>query len=240
MNSEIIKRNISSPTGAAWLLERPNQEPMRVIANGRRNVPVGRVFIPKFGRALPWESKVELHALLRVETRGDVIDCRVQPFRLEMLINGKVLKYTPDRKDILEDRQVDIVEVKDQVKVEEDPLYYAKLTLAAAVCAAQEWRFRVETRAEIEAEPAFTVIKTIHRYARTEISDSDLVSIHAAFKGKNSISVAQAQAALGGCVRGFAAICAMVARRKLRLDPSVGMAPDAQLTLIFGSNLPNA
>ena len=196
---------------------------MRPIANGRRHRPVGNFFSVKSGRMQAWESRLELHGLWRAEACGEILESRVQPVRLEVRLDAREFFYTPDRKDVLADGSVEIIEVKDEFEAEKDPLYLSKLNLAATIFATLGWSFRIEERAQIEAEPAFSAIRTIQHYARTAITAADVIAVHNLFDGRRTVSLEEAQTALGAGVRGFAAVCALIVRRLLSVSPSDGL-----------------
>jgi hypothetical protein len=74
-DADLIRRPIHCNGGLiATLVERIDRRPIRPVATGRRNRPVGMYPSVKCGRAEPWESRVELHALhhaeVNTETRG--------------------------------------------------------------------------------------------------------------------------------------------------------------------------
>lgn len=227
----LIRMPVPAQYGRAWLLRASDGGPVRPIANGRRHRPVGSFFSVKNGRMLAWESKLELHSLWRAEVRTDVVESSVQPYMLEMLVDGKKCFYTCDRKDLLANGNLEIVEVKDAIEVEKDPLYYGKLKLAAEVYTSCGWSFRIEDRAEIEAEPAFSAIRTIVSYARTMISTADSSILHRVFAGRQAIPLEEIQTALGSGVHGLAAVCALVVQPRLNLDPADGLKAHTPVSL---------
>jgi hypothetical protein len=232
LDAEYEKQLIPYPFGAAWLVRRKDGGPIRPIANGRRHRPVGSYFSVKCGRSMPWESRPELHGLWRADVRTDVLESWVQPFRLEFLHSGRRFIYTPDRKDQLATGKPDIVEVKDVLKVDKDPLYYFKLNLAGTIISSLGWSFRVEDRAEIEAEPAFSAIRIIQRYSRTAVSVPDIIALNHAFVGQEAIPLHTVQMLFGGGPRSLAAICALIVKRKLSVDLANGLVADAKVSLV--------
>jgi hypothetical protein len=130
------RRNRMSSTGPEaldlGLYRHPDGGPVRLRGNGRRSRATGLYFSIKSGRHLPYESRLELHDLWRAEVCSKVVSAWPQPFTLQLMMDGELRRYTPDRQDILADGQLEVIEIKDDLRLVRDPTYLHKLELVAA------------------------------------------------------------------------------------------------------------
>jgi hypothetical protein len=214
---------------AAELIARPGGEPVRLLRNGGLKKPMGLYFSGKSGRHLPWESRNELHGFWWAEARSDVLQSWAQPHTLKMTIEGRSCSYTPDRLDELAGG-VEVVEVKDVFDEQKDPFYALKLEHARLIYEAIGYRFRLVTRAEIEADPGFSTVALIQRYRSVAVDLQDIDAARAA--------LAQAPAtwgnvleALGGGPGALPRACAMIVRRILAVDPTEALTRDTLVWL---------
>lgn len=91
--ADLIRRPIHCKNGLiATLVERVDRGPIRPVATGRRNRPVGMYPSVKCGRAEPWESRGELHALQHAEVSTEIVGYRAQPHSLEMSDCGETFR----------------------------------------------------------------------------------------------------------------------------------------------------
>lgn len=139
----------------ATLVERTDLGPIRPVATGRRNRPVGMYPSVKCGRAEPWESRTELHALHHAEVNTSIVRYRAQPHSLEMSDHGELFRYTPDMELVLPMNAIEIVEIKGKYDPSSDARYEQKLALAAEVYRSQGWAFRVVEAEALEEKPRF-------------------------------------------------------------------------------------
>jgi hypothetical protein len=229
MHDNLIRTRVPLRRGWGWLIRATNGGPVRPIPNGRRHRPVGNFWSVKNGRMLPWQSKLELYSLWRAEVRTDVVKSSVRPFMVEAFVDDGTYRYICTRQDLLANGKTEIVEVKAAIEAEKDPLYFGKLDLAAEICRSLGWLFRVEDRAQIQAEPAFATIRTIVGYARTDVGAIDLLALDKVFGARDTISLDEVQAALGSGVRGLASTSALVVQRRLGMNPADGLRPNTSV-----------
>lgn len=211
---------------------RPDNRPVRLIANGRRHKPVGAYFSVKSGRQLPWESRNELHDFWRAEVNPEIVESWAQPHVLKIVTKGQTFRYTPDRMDRLSSGQIQIVEIKDVFESDRDPLYAYKLRLARAVYETNAWSFRIIEKAEIEAEPAFSAVNAIQTYRCTNISAADVLAVRHLFADSETLSVHTVQSVLRSGPAGLATVCALIVHRVLACDLHRGFNAETPVQLV--------
>ncbi len=216
----------------ATISYRADRGPVRPITNGRRTHPTGRYYSVKNGRALPWESRNELHGLYHAEVASEVISYWVQPHKLKMVIGSAIQIYTPDREELLADGRRRIVEVKDQFKVEKDPAYTQKLEHAHAIYQLSGKLYRIEERAKIESQPLFAAVDMIQSFRRTSVTPHDLILIYQAFNGQEELPLAMVRDIFKSPTLGFAKICAMTVRRMITLDLTHKFGPETPVRIL--------
>lgn len=144
------------------------------LTNGRRNRAVGRYASVKMGSTVPWESRLELHDLYRVEVDPNVVAFFVQPEPLHWQREGRARTYTPDHLDHMADRSIRIVEVKDKFDPAEDPDYTEKLAEAEEIYAAIGRGFVLRDGTAIRAEPNSTAVEEVQAFRRAVVTVQDL------------------------------------------------------------------
>jgi hypothetical protein len=216
----------------ATIVSREDLRPMRRITNGRRHRPVGSYYSLKNGGGVPWESRVELRGYYHAEVDPLVVRYRAQPHTLEMLQEGRLRKYTPDREDQLEDGQIEILEIKDTYKPDVDDDYHMKLKMAERVYQSLGWRFRIVELAEIEAEPRFGAVEAVQAYRRTAVTTQDIVAL-ADLRGKSpDLTLGDLCEALAPPTLGLHKACAMAVRRIVAIELDRGLISEAVVRLL--------
>jgi hypothetical protein len=216
----------------AILLDHPDGSPVRPITNGRRSRPVGRYYSLKNGRALPWESRNELHALYHAEVSPTVLSYRVQPHKLKLVIDGVERFYTPDREEKLVGGQERIIEVKDAFEAENDPAYAEKIEHARAVYRLSGKIYCIQERQEIETQPLFDSVELIQNFRRTAVTARDILLLHDRFAGRETLALAEVRDLFTSAPLGFAKLCAMTIRRIIALDLTVKLGPTTAVRLL--------
>lgn len=234
MVSKLITRNVSLSSGDVFarLIEREDGGPMRGASDVSQKKAVGRYASLKNGRGQFWESRNELHAFYGAEVSTEVIKYRAQPHTLEMAIDGKVRRYTPDRLDHLTGARVEIVEIKDTYKPEKDPDYQTKIQLARIVYAGQGWSFRITTRDEIEAEPKFEAAKCIQSFRRTVITPHDEDMVLDFLTERSRAPLAEVRLLWTNPMLGFAKLCALMVKRTINIAFAYGLFDDTPVSLV--------
>lgn len=212
------------------LTTRADGSPVRLRRNGRTKRAVGLYFSVKSGRHLPYESRAELHDLWCSEVSPHVVSSWPQPFTMKFVLNGDVVRYTPDRKDVLEDGAVRVVEVKDEL-ISEPLVYHSKLAAAEKLLAERGMGFVIRKRHDIEAEPQFSAVAEVQRLRRTRVLAEHLVLAQSILSG-GATGWGELCERLGHPPVGCAIACALVARRAIAVDLREGLHDRARVELV--------
>lgn len=202
---------------SAVITERADKGPMRPVGRRRGRRPGGLYYSAKMGRMVAWESKAERDAFFYPEIFPEVVDYREQPHTAAALINGQKRVYTPDRMDVLADRTIVIVEVKDAFEAEADPDYAMKLAFFGEIYRAIGWRFEVVDRAAIESQASFEAIKKVQSHRRVSFDAAELASVMAILRSGAS-TVGGLLPAFSNPLAGEAKLCAMMVHGHIRID----------------------
>lgn len=218
----------------AAVISREDLRPMRQITNGRRHRLVGSYYSLKNGGGVPWESRVELRGYYHAEVDPSVVRYRAQPHTLEMLQAGRLRKYTPDREDLLEGGQIEILEIKDAYKPDADDDYYLKLKMAERVYQSLGWRFRIVELAEIQAEPRFGAVETVQAYRRTALTTQDIAVLAGLREKSAKITLGDLCEALTPAALALHKACAMAVRRIVAIELDRGLISEAAVQILQG------
>lgn len=223
-------RVVTTIDATAEIVSFSDGRPVRLRQNGRLAKPMGLEFSPKNGDHVPWESRNEQHALWHAEMNSGVVSYRAQPHTLRLVLDGRRVSYTPDL--LLEgvDGAIDIVEVKDAFEEKKDPEYTDKLNRAAVIYRALEWSFSIVTKAQLEAEPAFSDVELLHRYRKAALRVEHIHAVQKALAdGPTTLTVLRR--ALPKDPIGTAQLSAMIVHRIVGVDLSNGLADNAVVAL---------
>jgi hypothetical protein len=180
-----------------------------------------------------WESRNELHALWRSEVDTDVVSYREQPHTMDMVLDGKLRRYTPDREDVLADGRIEIVEVKDTFEATKDPDYARKLAFAEDIYSGLPgWSFRIQDRAEIEASPSFATVENIQTHKRISFTLADVAMVRRAYSDAPTRTLGELRALFVNEVTGQAVLAAMMVARIVRIDLCTPMTGDSVVALV--------
>jgi hypothetical protein len=149
-----------------------------------------------------------------------------------MIIHGHRRSYTPDREDTMSDGRKVIVEVKDDAEAAKEPGYEEKLEYARAVFAALGVGFRIQTKAEIEAQPRFDAVERIQSLRRTLITTEDTLILMQVFAGRTTVALSDFSRAYKSAKLGLAKASAMMIRRTIALDLTRPLGPDTPICLV--------
>lgn len=223
-------RLVTAIDASAEIVSFSDGRPVRLQQNGRLAKPMGLEFSVKNGDHVPWESRNEQHALWHAEMNSGVVAYRAQPHTLRLVMNGRRASYTPDL--LLEDvvGVIDIIEVKDAFEEKKDPEYTDKLNRAAAIYRALGWSFSIVTKAQLEAEPAFSDVELLHRYRKTALGIEDIDAVETALAG-GPTTLTALRRVLPPEPMGTAQLSAMIVHRIIGVDLTNGLADDAVVAL---------
>lgn len=127
----------------------PDGKPIRSILTGRKRRTTGSYASRKGGCGQVFESMVERAFFIECEVDTDVVDYRAQPFRIEVVIDGRLRTYIADCVRLMADGSIEVVEVKGSARQLLDPDYEAKLAAVRSVCASAGWQFKIITGDQI-------------------------------------------------------------------------------------------
>jgi len=231
--ADLIRQTIHCKGGLiATLVERVDRGPIRPVATGRRNRPVGMYPSIKCGRAEPWESRGELHALQHAEVNTEIVEYRAQPHSLEISDCGEIYRYTPDLEIVLATDTIEIVEIKSEYDPSTDDRYAHKLALACEVYQSQGWAFRMLEAGELLQEPRFDAVREIQSYRRACLTPADASILATLFRGTDRISFKELASAYPTHLLGKAKASAMMVRRMIKIDLANGLCDSAAVTLV--------
>ena len=196
--------------------------PIRLIVNGRRNRPIGRMTSAKCGRAMPVEAPHEADFVKLCEADAEVVAFTTQPHRLEMRVpwQNRALVYFPDFRMDLACGRVRIVETYDEAKNRRasDPDYLLKLELAERIYRSRGWSFERLERQVIEGDPLLPFAREVWRHRRTTVSVAEQFMLAQALHvAGGAMAFPEAAALLGR--HGSEKLQGLVARRFVAIDP---------------------
>ena len=207
------------------LTARADGGPVRLRRNGRQPKAVGLYFSVKCGEHLPYESKLELHDLWRAEVDADVLFSRVQPFTIQLVVEGRLRRYTPDRLDLLADGSQLVVEVKDAIAPDEA---VSTFTPIAKQLAARGLRFELRQREWVDSEPSLSGVIAVQRHRRTRLSPADVLRLEKRLED-GPAAFGEVAGALGAGPVGVALVCAAAVRRHVCIDLGAGLHGDSRV-----------
>lgn len=175
---------------SAALVVTPDGSPIRSIVTGRRPITTGTYASRKAGRPFPYESMIERAFFMHSEVDADVVDYRVQPFRLEFVVDGRKRAYIPDGLRILADGTVQIVEIKGDPRALRDPDYALKLEAVRMICERIGWRFSVVFQAQL-LKPAhvYENIVDVQSWRFTAFDQTDEFTVSEALRRQSVMSL---------------------------------------------------
>lgn len=217
---------------AATIYRRRDGGPMRSVGRQRGIRPGGLYYSHKVGRHVGYESDNEKCDFYHAEVLPHVLRYREQPHTIEGCIQGKMLRYTPDREDRLSDGRLEIVEVKDEFEVDKDPAYSAKLDYFAEVYHRLGWSFRLTTRAEIRNPLYFPAIENIQRLRRASYTAADVAAVRKVLGSVGESSLAEVQAVFPSEAIALPKLCAMMVGRIVVLDICSKLEPASTVRLV--------
>jgi hypothetical protein len=216
----------------ATLIERVDGGPMRTVLDASPKRAVGWYASQKNGGGQFHESRNERNAFYLAEVATRVVGYRAQPHTLEIIIDGKVRTYTPDREDRLSDGRIEIIEVKGDYNAERDPQYHAKLEVARIVYARLGWSFRILEQAEIEAQPCFNAVEYIQSLRSTVIMQIDEDRVIQRLASSSVVTLSEIRGLWGTPILGFAKMCALMVKRTISIDFESGLSDRTLVRLV--------
>jgi hypothetical protein len=224
LNEIEIRAQASRYANAVAEITSADHGPMRTIHRRGKRKPIGRYPSHKNGRALTWESVHERHLMWLSEADPEIVSYIEQPHRVRMEIpdtKTRDLVYFPDLLREHADGRHEIIEVKKSWdEIRDDPMYEAKLELAAKIYQAKGYTFNILTADDIEIEPYFSNAQTIQRYRFTRVDSLDKIRFHEALDAANGeLSLGDAIIAVSSKKDRFdplayAIVCALIVRRE--------------------------
>jgi hypothetical protein len=212
----------------------PDGGPIRSVLTGRRVIVTGFYSSRKAGRALPYEGMNEQALLKRSEVETSVVDYRAQPFRFELVIDGRKRIYIADCVRLLSNGNVEVVEVKGRLKQAPSPDYMEKLSAVGEICDRLGWQFRVLSHRHLfEPEIVYANIDLIqsrrtvrfdqiHAYRALELIERE----------GGETQLGQLADTLGARPIGMAIAQAMMVRRLVSIDLSRPLGAESKVVAV--------
>ncbi len=221
--SGVIQSALSLPNHGEYLvagrLVLPESgRPIRSILTGRRIQTTGSYASRKAGRSQVFESMTERSFFMHCEVDTRVVDYRAQPFRFEFELDGKWRTYIADCVRLLSDGQVEVVELKSDLRDLKDADYQAKLERVRRLCRLLGWRFTIVRRRHLERSSVVQRnIEFVQQDRLTDFDDIDIYRVTDALED-GPLPFSEVVGALGRGVVGAAILRAMVVARIVEID----------------------
>lgn len=222
------------PLPSATIVLTPDGAPIRSILTGRRVMVTGFYNSRKAGRALPYEGMNELALLKCSEVDTHVVDYRSQPFRFEFVLDGAKRIYIADCVRLLDDRSLEVIEVKGSLKQLQAPAYAEKLDAVRDACIKLDWRFRVLTRKRLfEPKVVYANVDQIQSRRMVRFDQLD------AYRAIDLMEQQGGQTTLGRLAetlskgpKGVAVAQAMMVRRLVEIDLAAPLSAESRVQLV--------
>ncbi|WOB78524.1 TnsA endonuclease N-terminal domain-containing protein [Brevundimonas nasdae] len=212
----------------------PDGKPIRSILTGRKRRTTGSYASRKSGCGQVYESMVERAFFLECEVDTDVVDYRAQPFRIEVVIDGRLRTYIADCVRLMADGSVEVVEIKGSARQLVDPVYVAKLSAVRSVCAAAGWSFRVITSDQIMHPPVrYRNIEEVQLSKHVRYGAEAIYVAHRAIEECGGIGrLGTVADAVHAGPLGRQIVMAMMVGRVVSIDLEQPLSADSGVTLI--------
>ncbi|WAC59789.1 TnsA endonuclease N-terminal domain-containing protein [Brevundimonas sp. SL130] len=209
-----------------------NDRPIRSIITGRRVQTTGSYASRKAGRSQVFESMTERAFFMHCEVDTHVVDYRAQPFRFEFHLDGQWRTYIADCVRLLGSGQVEVVELKSDLRDLKDIDYQAKLERVRSLCRQLGWRFTVVRRRHLERN--LTVhrnIEFVQQDRLTDFDDLDIYRVTGALK-EGARPFDEVTNVLGRGVTGAAIVRAMMVARIVDIDLRRPLSGESSVRLL--------
>jgi len=136
--------------------------PVRVVANGRKRRSIAHeLFVPRLGRAVTYESRLEADLIMLMAVDPEIDDFGSQPetFHFGGLKGRR--RYTPDFLVLRRTAFPVYREVKPEAALARDPTFRGRRKAIEAECAARGATFEIWTEGRIRREPRLSNARAI-------------------------------------------------------------------------------
>lgn len=212
---------------AGRLVMTEDGRPIRSIVTGRRRIVTGSYASRKAGRAQVFESMNEHAHFMHCEVDPWVVDYRAQPFRFEMVLDGRKRIYIADCVRLSAAGVIEVVEVKGDPRSLRDPDYVAKLGRVRQLCELVGWSFVTLTRQQIiEPQVRHRNVELIQQQRMTRFDEGHIYAVqnHLARRGGYA-ELDDLAGRLGVLAIGRSIISAMMVGRIVAIDLSAKLGP---------------
>jgi hypothetical protein len=213
----------------------PDGRPIRSAITGRRVIVTGSYASAKTRRTHPHESMIELALFQESEVDVDVVDYRAQPFRFEFIGEDGPRIYIADCCRVLASGQVEVVEVKSDLRHLRDPDYAAKLEAIGLICEQIGWRLRTVTKTQLlgpKARRANTQLIQSRRMVGFTTQDVYAATAFIEESPQGQATLGGVSTALGDPRIGCARAMAMMVARILRIDLATPISGKSKISLV--------
>jgi hypothetical protein len=207
---------------------RSDGSPIRDIATGRRNRPVGEYVSYKARIRLPHESSHEMLNHYLNEVDPEIFYMLAQPHTLRFRWKGRDHRYTPDV-ELWTERGHIVREVKEAATLRQDRDLIATLDLVGEIYQRAGFRFQVLTDKEIRTEPRLQNATLVQKYRRLQLAQETELRLLDHLDTAGGVSTLEECArALKASAGGREFVMAMMCRRFVKIDfsrPIAGISP---------------
>lgn len=192
--------------------------PVRDVANGRRNRPIGEYISYKAGIRLPHESSHEKLGHYLNEVDPEIFHTLAQPHTLHFISGGEQCRYTPDI-ELWTERGHFVREIKEASELRSDPALRRKLHIVEEIYQRAGFCFQVLTDKDIRTEPRLHNATLVQRFRRLRVLPETEARLIDHLEMKNGVST------LDDCAKslkladgGPELVMTFMCRRLLRID----------------------
>lgn len=220
-------------SASATLVVTPSGGPIRTIVTGRRHITTGSYASVKAGRPCPFEGMNERAFLMHCEVDTEVIDYRSQPFRFEFVVDGKKRTYIADCVRLLTGEQLEVVEVKKDLRAFKDPDYSLKIDCVAEICRQLGWQFRLVFEDDLFLpRTRFRAIEEIQSWRLTAYDEADVYCVMRGLENAGVERLGSLAEMLAPSQLGRAKLKAMMVHRLVAIDLASPLSDDSAVRLI--------
>lgn len=154
----------------------------RNIDNRRlQSLQIGKMFMKKLGKHVPWEGFGERAALILLDRRRELLQVSSQPEKMRFEVNGKRVSYTPDYEVLFRLSTDEIWEIKGHSQLQKENVQ-AKLMAADLAVARSGKVFRVFNSRELTDSLELRNAQLLRRYALYPVTSEQSAAVLSAFR----------------------------------------------------------
>ena len=202
--------------------------PIRQIITGRKTVVTASYASKKNRCAHPAEAETEIVATRHDEVMPHIVLSKPQPFRIEAVVDGKLVRSIPDRIRLLDDGSRSIVEFKRDWRGFERENARLQSLLAQAAADALGLGYEKVTLACLGSPTVRANIDRVQMYRFVHCSVRQEVVASTLLAERDLVPLGELAEAIDNEPRnGFARVCALMVRRIAAIDLTRPLSRDS-------------